>query len=256
MSMATYLVAAVRIEGRSAREVARDHGVSKSWVYELLRRYDSGGEAGLEPRSKRPKQSPTKISDRTEEEIVELRKELTGRGFDAGPDTIQAHLRKRHRRSAVPSTSTIWRVLKARGFVVPEPHKRPRSSYVRFCAELPNECWQMDVTHFALADGTECEILNVIDDHSRLCAASTARTVTKAIDVVVTFREAASSWGFPQSVLSDNGGIFTAEARRGFCVMESELLGLGIAFKHSRPYHPQTCGKVCEHDWPTQHRSA
>lgn len=26
--------------------------------------------------------------------------------------------------------------------------------------------------------------------------------------------------------------------------MESELLALGIGFKHSRPYHPQTCGKV------------
>lgn len=45
-------------------------------------------------------------------------------------------------------------------------------------------------------------------------------------------------------MLSDNGAIFTAEARHGVCVMQTELLALGISFKHSRPYHPQTCGKV------------
>ena len=62
--------------------------------------------------------------------------------------------------------------------------------------------------------------------------------------MVSTFYKAAGTWGLPAAVLSDNGAIFTAAARRGVCVMESELLSLGIEFKHSRPYHPQTCGKV------------
>jgi transposase InsO family protein len=135
-------------------------------------------------------------------------------------------------------------VLKVNGFVTPEPHKRPKSSYVRFNAELPNQRWQMDVTHVNLGGGAEVEILNIIDDHSRLCLASVARRVTKAIDVVTTFHQAAARYGFPASVLSDNGAIFTAEARHGVCVMESELLALGIRFTHSRAYHPQTCGKV------------
>jgi hypothetical protein len=68
--------------------------------------------------------------------------------------------------------------------------------------------------------------------------------VFKAIDVVTTFHKAAAQHGYPASVLSDNGAIFTAEARHGVCVLESELLALGIGFTHSRAYHPQTCGKV------------
>jgi transposase InsO family protein len=243
MEMATYLVTAVLTEGRPVREVARDHGVSKTWVYELVARYKENGEAGLVARSKRPRSSPTKISGYFEDEIVRVRKELVDRGLDAGAETIRYHLGRKHKR-AVPSVSTIWRVLKARGFVTPEPHKRPKSSYIRFSADLPNECWQMDVTHVVLAGGDEVEVLNVIDDHSRLCVASVARRITKAIDVVTTFHEAAGRYGYPQSVLSDNGAIFTAEARNGVCVMESELLALGISFKHSRPYHPETCGKV------------
>ncbi|MGH9012171.1 MAG: DDE-type integrase/transposase/recombinase [Acidimicrobiia bacterium] len=178
------------------------------------------------------------------DEIVRLRKELVELGVDAGAETIRVHPTRRHPRTPVPSISTIWRVLKANGFVTPEPHKRPRSSYQRFNAELPNERWQMDVTHVTLADGTEVEILNVIDDHSRLCVASVARRVTKAINVVTTFHQAAARYGYPASVLSDNGAIFTAEARHGVCVMESELLALGIRFTHSRAYHPQTCGTV------------
>jgi transposase InsO family protein len=244
MEMATYLVTAVLVEGRGVREVARDHGVSKTWLYELLARYKEHGEAGLVARSKRPHSLPQKISAYFEDEIVRVRKELTDLGFEAGAETIRVHLQRAHRRARLPSTSTIWRVLKARGFVVSEPHKRPKSSYVRFSAELPNETWQMDVTHVLIAGGVEVEVLNVIDDHSRLCVASVARRITKAPDVVDTFYEAAGRYGFPQSVLSDNGAIFTAESRHGVCALETELLALGIAFKHSRPYHPQTCGKV------------
>lgn len=178
-------------------------------------------------RSRRPRRAPTKISHRFEDDIVRVRKELVEAGWDAGAETIRVHLARR--RGTVPSVATIWRVLTARGFVTAQPHKRPKSSYVRFCAELPNECWQMDVTHVVLATGSEVEILNLIDDHSRLCVASVARRVTKAVDVVTTFHEAAAGHGYPASVLSDNGAIFTAEARHGVYVMESELKRPGFS---------------------------
>ncbi len=244
MQMAMYLVNAVLVEGQSVRTVARDHGVSKTWLYELLARYETEGEAGLEARSRRPHHSPTKISDHFENEIVALRKELEAAGLDAGPETIAVHLKRAHRRSQVPSVSTIWRVLSVRGFIVAEPHKRPKSSWIRFEADLPNECWQMDITHWCLASGQEVEILDIIDDHSRLCVGARVLPIYKAIDVVATFHQGAGQWGYPASVLSDNGAVFTAASRHGVCVMESELLDLGIAFKHSRPEHPQTCGKV------------
>jgi len=143
-----------------------------------------------------------------------------------------------------PSTSTIWRILKRRGFIQAQPHKRPKSSFVRFEAQLPNETWQADVTFFELKDNTKVEIVNFLDDFSRVCVASKVLAVTSAPDIVTTLYEAGSSWGLPASVLTDNGAVYTAAYRHGFSAVESELFHLGIDYKHSRPYHPQTCGKV------------
>jgi transposase InsO family protein len=246
MDLAGYVINAVLVEGRSVKEVCESHDIARSWLYELIARYRELGDDGLKPLSRRPRASPTRLAPAIEDEIVALRKELTDLGVDAGAHTIRYHLQRRHRRRrrAVPSVATIWRVLSRRGFVVPQPHKRPKSSWRRFQAELPNECWQADTTHWALADGTDVEILNVIDDHSRLLVASRAFATAKAADVVETFHQGASELGVPASMLTDNGAIFTAESRRGACAIELELLSLGVDYKHSRPYHPQTCGKV------------
>jgi len=246
MDLAGYVINAVLVEGRSVKDVCEAHDISRSWLYELIARYRELGDDGLKLLSRRPRSSPTRVAPAIEDEIVALRKELTDLGVDAGAHTIQYHLQQRHRRRrrAVPSVATIWRVLSRRGFVIPQPQKRPKSSWRRFAAELPNECWQADTTHWALADGTDVEILNVIDDHSRLLVASRAFVTAKAADVVETFHQGACELGLPASMLTDNGAIFTAESRRGACAIELELLVLGIDYKHSRPYHPQTCGKV------------
>lgn len=243
MSVARLVVTAVLVEGRSKAAVGRDYDVSRRWVHELVRRFQADGEAGLEPRSRRPRRSPHRICDGLEEEIVELRKHLADEGLDAGPHTIAVHLIRRHGRA--PAVSTIWRILSRRGFVTPQPQKRPKSSFVRFCAEMPNERWQADITHWALSDGTDVEILNGLDDHSRYLVTSQARTVFKAADVVACFHEAAAVHGLPACLLTDNGAVFTAAPRGGGrCAIEVEADRLGIGMHHSSPYHPQTCGKV------------
>jgi transposase InsO family protein len=243
MSLGRLVVAAVRIEGRTQSEVARDYRVSRRWVYELLRRFDAQGEAGLEPRSRRPRSSPHRTSSELEEEILRLRKDLADQGLDAGAHTIAYHLGQRH--DTAPSVATIWRILQRRGFVTPQPQKRPRSSFARFEAERPNQRWQADITHWGLRGGTDVEICNWLDDHSRFLVGSAARGVYKAADVVATFHEAAGSHGYPASLLTDNGAVFTATPRGGGrCAIEVECDTLGIRFHHSRPYHPQTCGKV------------
>jgi transposase InsO family protein len=228
--------------GRPIGELAKAYDMDRSWLYRRLARYRREGEVGLELRSRRPHRSPTRVAGRYEEAIVALRKDLTDLGVDAGAETIHYHLAKVSRDA--PSVSTIWRVLKARGFVTPQPHKRPKNSFHRFCAELPNECWQADVTHVEIADGTVLEVLNVIDDHSRLCLASRVFVTTRSPDVVRTLHRAAAQWGYPEKFLTDNGRIFTATKGGGVGDFEAELISLGIAPKHSRPYHPQTCGKV------------
>lgn len=241
MGMGSYLIEAHLREGRSVAELAAAHGVHRSWIYKLLARYRAEGDTGLIARSRRPRTSPIQLASAVEDEIVLLRKQLTEAGLDAGAVTIQWHLAQR---GAAPSVSSIWRVLKRRGFVTAQPHKRPRSSYTRFQADLPNECWQSDMTHWALDDGTGVEIVNFIDDHSRLCLASVALPVTKAVDVAIIFDQARHHYGTPASVLTDNGCIYTAKYRGGKVIMETELERLGVIYKHSRPYHPQTCGKV------------
>jgi transposase len=130
MGMAQLVVASVLVEGRSKSEVARTYGVSRRWVITLVQRSLAEGDAGLEPRSRRPRRSPNRTPADLEDEIVEIRKTLAKAGHEAGAATIAFHLERRH--GHAPAVSTIWRVLVARGFVTPQPHKRPKSSYVRF----------------------------------------------------------------------------------------------------------------------------
>jgi transposase InsO family protein len=243
MDMGRFLIETHLRTGRPIKELAAAHDVSPSWLFKLLRRYRLEGPAGLEPRSRRPHRSPTRIADVYEDEIVAVHKALADDGLDAGAATVHFHLSQRY--ETAPSVSTIFRVLKARGFVALEPHKRPKSSFKRFVAELPNETWQADMTHVELEGGVVYEVLNMIDDHSRLCVASRAMKTVKATDVVRVLHKAAESWGYPASFLSDNGLIFTTGRHHQVAgATEQELFALGIGAKHSRPYHPQTCGKV------------
>jgi transposase InsO family protein len=245
MGMAQLVVTAVLVEGRFKAEVAREYGVSRRWVITLVQRFLAEGDPGLQPRSRRPRESPGRTPQQVEDEIVALRKELDRGGHEAGAATIAAHLQQRHGPDSVPAVSTIWRILSARGFVTPQPHKRPKSSYRRFCADAPNERWQLDITHYRLADGSEVEILNIVDDHSRLAIASAARRIFTAGDVDTAFGKATVQHGDPERLLSDNGAVFTGAPRRGGRVaLEVTCHTRGIRFDHSRAYHPQTCGKV------------
>jgi transposase InsO family protein len=244
MSLAELVIVSVKVEGRSKSEVARDYNISRYWVQQLVRRYEAEAEAAFVPRSRRPHSNSRAISLDLEDRIIRLRKDLSKQGLDAGAETIRTHL-QRDGADRVPSVSTIWRVLTRRGFVTPQPRKRPKGAGKRFTAEQPNERWQADTTHWQLADGTGVEILNIIDDHSRLDLLSKTRPTTTGPDVVAGFRTAFGRYGIPASVLTDNGAVFTGKPRGGGRVaLEIELDLLGVRFHHSRPYHPQTCGKV------------
>jgi len=242
MDLAWYCVNAVLVEGRSVRAVAAATGRSKSWVHRHVVLYRAGGQEALIPHKRGPKVPANLISWVLEDEIVALRKRLGEDGLDAGARTISWHLRQAG--TTPPALSTIHRVLARRGFVTPQPQKRPRSSWMRFESALPNECWQSDMTHWHLKDDQPVEIINFVDDYSRAALSSVAVPVATAPEVVRVFYETAALWGLPASVLSDNGAIYTAAYRGSHTGMEIELATLGITFKHGKPYHPQTQGKV------------
>jgi transposase InsO family protein len=242
MGLGRYVVDAVLLEGRSAGEVAKAHGISRYWLYKLIARFRAGGYDALEPRSRRPRSCAHAVAPELQAAIVRLRGELAAGGHDCGPHTIAHHLRLEL--GAAPSVATIWRILARHGLITPQPRKRPKSSFIRFEADLPNELWQADSTHWQLADGSGVEVLNCIDDHSRLLVVADAYVTVKAADVVQSLATAWEIHGFPAAFLSDNGAVFSGKSRKGKVLLESELERLGIVAKHSTPYHPQTCGKV------------
>jgi len=245
MSKARLVITSVTAENRPVSEVDRSYGVARSWVYALLARYQAEGEAAFEPRSRRPKTSPTAISQDAAELICWLRKELSGQGLDAGPHTIAWHLAHHHQTRV--SAATISRYLTRAGLVTPEPKKRPKSSWIRFAAELPNERWQSDFIHWHLASGQEVEIVSWLDDHSRLALSVTACPVTTGEITLATFRATCARHGIPASTLTDNGMVYTtrlAGGRGGRNGLENELRALGVTQKNGRPSHPQTQGKV------------
>ncbi len=245
MSRARLVITAVTVEKRPVSEVARSYGVARSWVCTLLARYRAEGDAAFEPRSRRPRTSPRAISADTADLIVRLRKELTDQGLDAGPVTIAWHLEHHHQTRVSPAT--ISRHLTRRGLITPEPKKRPKSSYIRFQADQPNECWQADFTHYPLANGAGTEILTWLDDHSRYALSVTAHQRITGPIVLTAFQAAIAAYGVPASTLTDNGMVFTTRlsgGRGGRNGLEHELRRLGIRQKNGKPNHPQTQGKV------------
>ncbi|WP_425584012.1 IS481 family transposase, partial [Terrabacter aeriphilus] len=249
MSKRRLVITAV-LAGSSQSEVARTYGVSQGWISRLMARYRTEGDAAFEPASRAPHTSPTATSAVDVALILALRTELTGQGHDAGADTIGWHLEHRH--GVRVSRATIHRVLVRNGAVTPDPAKRPRSSYLRFEADQPNETWQSDFTHYRLTQpdgrpGADVEVITWLDDHSRFALHVSAHPRITAAIVLDTFTAAATEHGHPASTLTDNGMVYTvrfAGGRGGRTRLEVELRRLGITQKNSRPNHPTTCGKV------------
>ncbi len=249
MSKRRAIITAVLVEGVSQAEAARRYGVSRSWVSKLVARYRTHGETAFRSTSKRPHSNPNQTPQTTVQQIIGLRDQLSEQGLDAGPDTISWHLQKHH--GVEVSRSTIRRYLIKAGRIKPAPKKRPKSSYTRFAAELPNETWQSDVTHYFLGrpdpkvQTNRAEILTWLDDHSRFVVSLTAHLPVNGQTVVETLKQAGKRHGPPASILTDNGFIYTTRfTRGGRNQLETYCTENQILQKHSKPYHPTTCGKV------------
>jgi len=244
MSKRRLVITAV-LAGQSQSDAARAYGVSQGWISRLMARYRLEGEAAFEPLSRAPVSSPAATPPQAVELVLQLRKQLTEAGLDAGADTIGWHLTHHH--ATALSRATINRILVRAGAVTPDPSKRPKSSYIRFEADQPNETWQSDFTHYRLSGGTDCEVLTWLDDCSRYALSVTAHARVTGPIVLATFRTSVAAYGIPASTLTDNGLVFTtrfAGGKGGRNHLEHELRALNITQKNGHPNHPQTQGKV------------
>jgi putative transposase len=229
----------------------RQNGVDRRTFYRHKARIDAEGE--WRPRSHRPRSSPGQTPAKVEAEVVRLRAALVP---DNGADAIVAALRQVAAEQdwaaaglTVPHRSTVNKILWRAGLVMPQPQKRPRSSFRRFAYARPRDCYQIDATELKLATGQAAVVFDVLDDCTRLLAACRAADAETAPAAVAAITAAAAACGPPGIVLCDNGGAFTGGGRstgargsfpRAVAAMSARLI-------HSSPYHPQTCGKVERH---------
>lgn len=242
MSKNRVIVLSVTHQNLTIAEVAEKYSVSERRVYQLLSLVRKGGLEALETTSRRPKTNPNQTSSEVIERIKALRLSLAEDGLDNGAHTISWHLIQEGVNP--PAISTIWRILKNAGLVEPQPKKKPKAYIQRFEAAQPNETWQSDFTHWRLADGTDIEILNWLDDHSRFLLSCKAFKPVTGNDVVDTFSECVNEYGPPQSTLTDNGSVYTARFVKGKNRFEYLLSKLGIVQKNGAPGRPTTQGKI------------
>jgi transposase InsO family protein len=242
------VMAFVADEPVNVSQVCRDCGISRKTFYKYVERCRVEATAGFAERSRRPHTFPHAVASDVEEAVVLLRKELVDAGHECGATTIQWHLGddprfKTRFRGRVPSVGTVHRILVRRGFVLPQPEKRPKSSWRRFEAPAPNEWWQVDFIEWVTATGL-VRVFNFLDDHSRVACRSRAVAEATSAEAWATFCQAAQRWGLPAGVLSDNGLCFSGKLRGFEVLFEAKLRDAGIRPFTGRPYHPQTTGKV------------
>jgi transposase InsO family protein len=226
-------------------QVCAELGISRDTYYRYRRQFAADGLAGLQPRSRAPKTSPTRTGEPMTALIVTARKELEREGWDNGALSIRARL-QHDGVDEVPSARTIHRVLARQGLVEPEPRKRPRSSYRRFVFPATDDCWQIDAFEHTLADpaASVVVVFEILDDHSRYNLDSLAWPSETTEGAWTAMTRAIGRYAAPRMVLSDNGLAFTGRGRMSSQVLfEKNLARLGVKLINSRPRHPQTNGK-------------
>lgn len=220
----------------------QEHSISRMTFYVLRRRAIEEGQAAvLEPRSRRPKSSPTRISGEVEEQALEVRAALEASGLDHGP--ISVHDKMLAMGMVAPSPASLARIFRVRAVARREPGKKPRSAYRRFVYPAPNACWQLDATEYVLATGSRCVIFQLQDDHSRKAVASLVAAKETAKAAVTVFQQGVATHGVPQRLLTDNGAALNTSRRGAISALTAYATSLGVQPITGRPGKPTTQGK-------------
>lgn len=220
-----------------------EHGISRKSFYELRKRAKADGPAAvLEPRSRRPRLSPAKLTEEVKEQAVRVRAALEASGLDHGPISVHDKMRAMGL-EVVPSVASLARIFRQAGVARFEPRKKPRSAWRRFVYPAPNACWQLDGTEYVLSGGRKCVIFQLIDDHSRYAVASHVAWGETSDAAVAVFDKAVAAHGVPQRLLSDNGLALNPSRRGLLGQFVVHLMALGVEPITGKPYKPTTQGK-------------
>ena len=134
-----------------------EQGIWRKTFYVLRRRaLEEGPAAVLEPRSRRPRTSPSRLPDRVRARALDVRAALERSGLDHGP--ISVHDKMAAMGLEAPSPASLARIFRQEGVARAEPSKRPRAAWRRFVYPAPNACRRLDATEYVLAGGRKAVI--------------------------------------------------------------------------------------------------
>jgi transposase InsO family protein len=240
MSLRQEFVLLARQPDANIRALCRRFEISPATAYKLLKRYAQQGQAGLADQSRRPQNSPGRTPGPIEQAIVDLRQTHPAWG---GRKIAARLLELGH--AEVPPPSTVTSILHRHGLINPAA-SAAATPWQRFEHALPNALWQIDFKGYFETPAGRCHPLTLIDDHSRfnLLLAACGRTDTASVQqaLIGAFRR----YGLPVRINADNGAPWGSSRAPGHGLTDLTiwLLRLGISVSHSRPYHPQTNGKL------------
>ena len=220
-----------------------EHGISRKSFYELRKRGRVDGQAAvLEPLSRRPKSSPSKLSDDVKAQAIAVRAALAASGLDHGPISVHDKMASMGL-PVVPSTASLARIFREAGVARVEPKKRPRAAWRRFVYPAPNACWQLDATEYVLTGGRKCVIFQLIDDHSRYAVASHVDWSETSQAAITVVDRGIAAHGVPQRLLTDNGAALNPSRRGYIGQLVTHVERLGVEPITGKPYRPTTQGK-------------
>lgn len=236
-------------------DVCRRYGISRKTGYKWLGRYREVGRlATLQEQSRRPDHSPRKTAAEIEDRIVELRHQ-----YGWGPRKLHRLLR---REGICIARSTIARILKRRGLIIPDDRSQP--AVTRFERASPNALVQMDFkSPYELTRGSICLPLSLLDDHSRYALALAPLPSTETDGVLQVLEGVMERYGVPESILVDHGTPWWSSTNgHGLTRLGVFLIRQQVKLVYSGVGHPQTQGKVerfhktlqawlCHHGKPT-----
>jgi transposase InsO family protein len=223
-------------EGANRRELCRRFGIHPETGYKWLHRW-GGGEEALRDQSRRPHSSPGRSEAAVELRVLSVR--------DAHPAwgarKIARHLQNEGIKP--PAVSTVHAILQRHGRIIAPPGGERATQ--RFEKPAPNVLWQMDFKGWVrLANGRPCHPLTIVDDHSRYVPCLQACTDEQAITVQGHLQTTFQHYGLPEALFVDNGSPWGDSSGARWTRLGVWLLKLGVEVWHSRPYHPQSRGKI------------
>lgn len=226
----------------SVTSFCAEHGISRKTFYAIrARARDQGQTAALEPRSRRPKTSPGRITEDIKQQALGVRRALESSGLDHGP--ISVYDKMTSMGISPPSVASLARTFREKNVARAEPKKKPRAAYRRFVYPAPNACWQLDATEYVLVGGRKCVIFQLEDDHSRRAVASHVADSENTEAALAVMDKGITACGVPQRLLTDNHTALNPERRGWQSQLVAYAKSLGVEPITGRPGRPTTQGK-------------